>query len=406
MKQLKVVLMKKLLLTFAVMWTVAGVLSLPAFSQHRSHPPGTLTWIGALPVPGTSEANPFTAFDIIYVDPITQKMVLSSRSTKEVAIYDVFWDSVAGNTPAVFAGQTTGDNPQSGPDGSLIAGNQIWAGDYPSRVWVFDLNGNIIKEINVPNGTLRSDEMDYDPIDQVVLVSNGDPGTNQPFVSFISTRTFQIEKQVFFNGENGTPDATEGGLGAVLYDSATGKFLVSIPQVGSDDTNGAVAEMDPRTGAITNVFYGTYACQAAGMAQGPGENVLVGCDPGFPPPDFTIFAPRTYVINGRTGAVVDTFYQIGGEDESWYNPGDQRYYTGSRDYFTSPTATEADPVLGVIDADTNQWVENIPTGPNSHSVAANPLNNHIYVPVKYVSGAPPALCNGLYGCVAVFGYVQ
>jgi hypothetical protein len=183
----------------------------------------------------------------------------------------------------------------------------------------------------------------------------------------------------------------------VLYDSQTGKFLVSIPQVGSDATTGAVAEMDPRTGAITKVFSGINNCMAAGMAQGPGDNVLVGCDPGFPAPDPATFAPRTYIINGRTGAIVSTITQVGGEDEVWYNPGDHHYYTGSRDFFTSPTATVASPVLGVIDADTNQWVENIPTGTNAHGVAANSRNNHIYVPLQN----PNTTCGSLAGCVEV-----
>ncbi|MGA7919063.1 MAG: hypothetical protein WCA38_05275, partial [Candidatus Acidiferrales bacterium] len=31
-------------------------------------------------------------------------------------------------------------------------------------------------------------------------------------------------------------------------------------------------------------------------------------------------------------------------------------------FFTSSTATTACPVLGVIDADTNEWIENFPTG--------------------------------------------
>jgi len=35
-------------------------------------------------------------------------------------------------------------------------------------------------------------------------------------------------------------------------------------------------------------------------------------------------------------------------------------------------------------------------------VAANPLNNHIYVPLKN----PNALCGSLPGCVGVFGYTD
>ena len=128
--------------------------------------------------------------------------------------------------------------------------------------------------------------------------------------------------------------------------------------------------------------------------------MLIGCDPGFPPPDPVAFSPRTYVINGRTGKILATITQVGGEDEVSYNPGDGHYYTGSRDFFTNPTATSATPVLGVIDAYTNQWVENVPTGPNSHSVAANPRNNYIYVPLKN----PNALCDDLPGCVGIFGH--
>lgn len=307
-----------------------------------------------------------------------------------------------GETPAVFAGVGV-DNPHSGPNGTLIAGDEIWAGDYPSTVRVFDLRADPMSppEIAAINtgGTLRADEMDYDPTDEVIAASNGDE--NPPFVSLISKRTLKLTKQIVFNGSNGTPDATQGGIGSVLFDSRTGKFLVSIPQLGSDPTKGAVAEMDPQTGAITNVFTGTDYCMAAGMAQGPGENVLVGCDPGFPPPNRTTFAPRTYVINGRTGAIVATIHQVGGEDEVWYNPGDHHYYTASRDFFTNATAISATPVLGVIDADTNQWIENVPTGPNSHAVTANPRNNRIYVPLQN----PNTLCGSFAGCVGVFAEV-
>jgi len=417
--------MKRLLLTLALAWTLGGVMSLPAFSQgadadargrdwDHDYQHRQLSFISALPVPGTSATTPFAAFDIIYVKPRQQKMVLSSRSSKAVVIYDVFTDIPVGSTAAVFAGQGS-SNSVSGPDGTLIAGHRIWAGDYCSApgencsqtggvVRVFDLRVSVSSPPEIAaiytGGTTRADEMDYDPGNKVVLVTTGD--ASPPYVSLISTETLSITKQVTFDGTNGTPDATQGGLGSVLYDSMRRKFLISIPWVGSDQTNGAVAEMDPRTGDITHVFYGTEACMAAGMAQGPGENVLVGCDPGFPPPDPTVYSPRTYVINGRTGKVVATINQVGGEDEVWYNPGDHRYYTGSRDFFTSPTATAATPVLGVIDADTNRWIENVPTGPNSHSVAANPLNNHIYVPLKN----PNALCGSLPGCVGVFGYTD
>jgi DNA-binding beta-propeller fold protein YncE len=53
-------------------------------------------------------------------------------------------------------------------------------------------------------------------------------------------------------------------------------------------------------------------------------------------------------------------------------------------------------VLGVINADTDTFVESIPTGENAHSVAADSKNNAIFVPLT----APnPACANG---CIGVY----
>ena len=355
--------------------------------------------IGAIGVPGTSQANPFVNFDQARVDPKSQLLFISSRSSAAVAIIDALTDRKIGETPAVFAGVGI-DSPHSGPDGNVVVGHYLFAGDYPSTVRVFDLSASItsppeVAEINT-GGEYRADEMDYDPADQVVIVSNGD--STPAFVTFINTTTFKIVKQVTFDGTNGTPDTSQGGIGSVLYDSRTNKFLVSIPEVGSDLTAGAVAVMDPRTAQVTQVFSGLNNCMPSGMAQGPGENVLVTCDPGFPAPDPVLFAPRTYVINGRTGAILANLTQVGGVDYGAYNPVDHHYYLGARDYFTSSTAATASPVLGVIDADTNQWIENFPTGTDAHSVTVNPGNNQIFVPIENPNG----LCGTLPGCVSVF----
>ena len=372
----------------------------PQAASDRNHDPHShVVPIGAIGVPGTSAANPFVNFDQARVDPKLQLLFVSSRSSKAVAIVDALTDRKVGETPAIFAGVGI-DSPHSGPDGSVVAGHYLFAGDYPSTVRVFDLSASLssppeVAEIST-GGAFRADEMDYDPEHHVVIVSNGD--STPAFVSLIDTLTLKVVKQVTFDGTNGTPDTSQGGIGSVLYDSRTKKFLISIPEVGSDLTAGAVAEMEPATGKVTQVFSGLDNCMPSGMAQGPGEKVLVTCDPGFPAPDPVQFAPRTYVINGRTGAIVANLTQIGGVDYAAYNPVDHHYYLGARDYFTSPTSTTASPVLGVIDADTNQWIENFPTGTDAHSVTVNPVNNQIFVPIEN----PNALCGKLPGCVTVF----
>ena len=396
--------MRKLLVVLLCMAAIGWVLCQPALSQtadsdsnHDRH--SHVVPIAALAVPGTSEANPFVNFDQARVDTKLQLLFMSSRSSKAVAILDALTHKEVGETPAIFAGVGS-DSPHSGPDGNVVAGHYLFAGDYPSTVRVFDLSASLssppeVAEIQT-GGMYRADEMDYDPVDQVVIVSNGD--STPAFVTLISSTTFKILKQVVFDGTNGTPDTSQGGIASVLYNSRTKKFFISIPEVGSDLTAGAVAVMDPVTGQVTQVFSGLNNCMPSGMAQGPGESVLVTCDPGFPAPDPVQFAPRTYVINGSTGAILADLTQVGGVDYGAYNPTDHHYYLGARDFFTSPTATTASPVLGVIDADTNEWIENFPTGTNAHSVTVNPVNNQIFVPIEN----PNPLCGTLPGCVSVF----
>jgi hypothetical protein len=404
--------MKKLLVVLASIATVGFVLCPPAFTQtnadadsqqadsnRNQDKQSQVVPIGAIGVPGTSEANPFVAFDAAEVNTRLQLLFVSSRSSRAVAIIDALTDKQVGQTAAIFAGVGI-DSPHSGPDGNVVAGRYLFAGDYPSTVRVFDLSVSRsappeVAAINT-GGAFRADEMDYDPIDQVVVVSNGD--STPAFVSFISSRTLKILKQVTFDGTNGTPDTSQGGIGSVFYNARTNKFFISIPEVGSDLTAGAVAVMDPVTAKVTQVFSGLNNCMPSGMVQGPGENVMVTCDPGFPPPDPVQFAPRTYVINGRTGEIVANIPQVGGVDLGAYNPADNHYYLGARDFFTSPTATSPTPVLGVIDAGTNKWIENFPTGTNAHVVAVNPVNDQIFVPIEN----PNVLCGTLPGCVSIF----
>jgi hypothetical protein len=87
--------------------------------------------------------------------------------------------------------------------------------------------------------------------------------------------------------------------------------------------------------------------------------------------------------------VVKVIHEVGGEDEVWYNPSAHRYYTGSRDQ-------PGGGVLGVINADTDTWIENLPTGTNAHSVAADTKNNMIFVPLTAPNAACPNGCIGIY----------
>ena len=79
------------------------------------------------------------------------------------------------------------------------------------------------------------------------------------------------------------------------------------------------------------------------------------------------------IISALNGQVEATILQTSGCDEVWYNRGDQRFYLAA---FTNPTG----PVFSVVDVATDTWVENLATVQKAHSVAVDPLTNHIFVP--------------------------
>jgi hypothetical protein len=202
----------------------------------------------------------------------------------------------------------------------------------------------------------------------------------------------------------GTPPGCVGaigiaGLGGSAFNPNTGHFLLTNSNSTADLTVGSVDEIDPfhpvttATGAtvyvpvVTNSFP-TPNCMPTGLSMGPGTDVLVTCA-GH---DGRTFAPTTYILNGTTGAILSTINFVGGADQAWYNPGDGKYYLGAGNMLPSP-------VLGVIDARSRQWLQNLPTSVSAHSVAADPKNNHIFLPLGV-----SALCQSQapYGCVGVY----
>jgi hypothetical protein len=190
------------------------------------------------------------------------------------------------------------------------------------------------------------------------------------------------------------------GLGGMIYYPPLNMFFITNGNEIGDITVGSVDVIDPlhpiTVGGVTQYVpaivnsYPIYNCMPTGLNLGPGTDVLVGCADH----DGRAFAPSTVIINGTTGEVLTTINYVGFVDETWYNPGDGNYYLASRDMPTGP-------VLGVINAKTRLWLQNVPTNGNAHSVAADPINNHIYVPLPSGSSAN---CQSVAadGCVGVY----
>jgi hypothetical protein len=195
----------------------------------------------------------------------------------------------------------------------------------------------------------------------------------------------------------GGTEIAPAGLGGMVFNPHTGHFLLTNGNASSDITYGTVDEIDPfhtfpggpalGVPAVINSF-AVPNCMPSGVAIGPGTDVLVTCA-GH---DGRQFAPLTYVINGATGAILATINFVGGVDQGWFNPGDNKYYLAARDMLPGP-------VLGVIDARSRQWLQNVPTNGNAHSVAADPTNNHVFVPLPAGGNCQS---QALDGCVGVY----
>ena len=73
---------------------------------------------------------------------------------------------------------------------------------------------------------------------------------------------------------------------------------------------------------------------------------------------------------------------------------------GTMTLFVGLGAALFNPVMGVIDAKTNQWLANVTTNTNSHSIAVDPSTNHAFVPMQAGGICGTQSSNGCVGVIA------
>jgi len=309
-----------------------------------------------------------------------------------------------------FNAAGAGNNDISGPNGVVTSGRWLFVSDAPSRVVTIDLTTDaVVSDVKTdPKEPTRADEMAYDPDSGTLMAVNN--AADPPFATLIkvnqSTGKLTVGARITFNAANGV-DATNGAEQPV-WDKATGRFYISIPQIGPDDTNGAVARIT-LAGKVDALFPVKF-CQPAGLALGPNQDLLLGCSVVFntagadwSATGTTTAAPISVIMDAKNGSIDKVVAGVSGSDEVWYNPGDGRYYLAARNQAGGP-------VLGVIDARSQSLVQVTPTinvggkanvfpAGTAHSVAVNPHNNHVFVPLAANNVFPSCL----NGCIAVYG---
>lgn len=421
-----------LVLVFLVPALVLATGSGRADDRDHERNRGAVRLLKTIPIPVNPAAVPpvvpLVAFDISWVDPDTQLYYLADRSNKAIDVIDAkhgtFVRQIHGN-PGPFKG-FTGNNDTSGPNGVVVSGHFLFVTDAPSRVVTIDLRTDqIVSDVSTGGGVdratglgLRTDELAYDPRDGIILaVNNAD---NPPFATLINVNTqnghLTLGPKITFM------DATNGAEQPV-WEPKSRRFYISIPEVNGVTSDGAVKKINPHTGAVEATFLVKF-CQPAGLTVGPKQDLLLGCsvvfnsNPAGAEPwtgltDPFTAAPTQVIMDAKTGEIDKVVAGVGGSDEVWFNRGDGLYYTASR---ANPGAVpnganpQTSPVLGVIDAESQTLIQVVPTfnTPNptlpaprgtAHSVAVNPHNNHVFVPLPKNNVFPD--CLG--GCIAVFG---
>jgi len=421
------------LLCTAVGILTAAMLATGASSREGERDNGAaVRLLKTVPIPGTpanTTAGKMYVFDISFVDQRTQTYYLADRSNAVVDVVDARTNELISQisaTPA-FKG-FTGNNATSGPDGVVAAFPWLFVTDANSRVVTIDLrNGKTVSDVSTGGAPgLRADELAYDPTDGLLLVVNN--ADTPPFATLVNvnqtTGSLTVGKRITFDTIHAGVNATNGAEQPV-WDPVSGKFYLSIPQIGLSVKDGAVVRIT--TAGTVEAQYPIEFCQPAGLTLGPNVDLLVGCNTLFDTAgnvwdstkDVTA-APIQVIIDAWTGKIDTIVHGVGVGDEVWFNPGDGNYYTASSTSPLRPTevigatplTAQGAAILGVIDAREHALKQLVPTfnvpattGPTAHaastahSVAANAGNNHVFVPL----GANNVFPDCVTGCIAVYG---
>lgn len=320
--------------------------------------------------------------DISFFDPTTQKSYMADRNNFSVDIVDTNTDTIVGAASG-FVGIQPGTNT-SGPNGVMTTNfpRQLWAGDGDGTVKIFPVGANGLPTTTIPTvvhagAVKRADEMAFDPDDHVGLVAWDDDA--DLFVAFIS-----VSSTPTVLGKILIPEALGCGIEQPVYDHALNRFFLAIPCTSainntnhntSVHANGEIAVINPHTMVIENVFpLDATNCFPHGLTLGPRQNLLLGCS-GDAPAGTQM---KTIIMQATTGAILQTFTQLGGSDEVWYNIGDNHYYLAMSSWTSNGlTGGPSTPSLGIINAGTADsgpgapsFVQNILTTRTSHSVTA------------------------------------
>jgi len=250
---------------------VAVVLPVGVWADGEEGGRGAVRLLKTIPVPVSATNNTAGAlysFDISFVDQSTQTYYLADRSNRVVDVVNAktaTFDKQIAATPG-FRGflpcppppagpPSPGANDCAGPNGVVAAFPWLFVTDAGSRVVTIDVRtGATVADVVTKAGDVtRADELAYDPRDGLLLVINNVqfPG-HPPFATFIkvnkATGALTVRNSITLDAVHGV-DA-QNGAEQPVWDPGSGKFFLSIPQIGANAKDGGVIRIDPTTSVI------------------------------------------------------------------------------------------------------------------------------------------------------------
>jgi hypothetical protein len=289
------------------------------------------------------------SFDVSWNDNASQRYYLADRTNNAIDLVDSSTDTFLGfigkghYSGARLCPGTRDARHCAGPNGVVTDdGGHVWAGDGEGNVIEADATkpGTAIIRSIPTGGQFRVDEMAYDPIDQVLMVSND--GDSPPFLTFISARDGSVLGRY-------TYPAGQDGMEQSVWVRETGLFYQNVP----GETN-RIDVFDPHR--LANPIK-SFPVQCSGGLIGLTVMTVCGSVGGVS-------------VDPRSGELGKIVPEGADADEVWYDSGSDNYY------FSRPAAEG----VAVVNASTDRFAGNLPIP--SHSVAANAKNGHVFVPAS------------------------
>jgi hypothetical protein len=388
----------------------AWLVPVPVSAQDPTTTDETLKLRHVITLP---DSQVLRSYDISWVNPrlhtyalaasaLTPPGKIGTASNPAIVIVDTLFDVVVkelglgtSSTPTPFAGNCPTPpgavGGLSGPNGVIVIEKRwnadVWAGDGPifttqcdpttvikrhSQLVVFDLFTGALKKTISTGGIRRADELCYNPVSDVVLVANDESLDN--FITFVGEDSpYPVLQKISFKG--GDPNAggiVAFGIEQCQFNPRDGKFYLNIPHSLADGSGPGyvlrISAFPPfHVEAKFLIPIATGCTGPAGLAVGPDSQLGVGCGGK----NSLIIADGTGILPG--GTIIQSVTGVT-SDEDWYNPGSNHYYFAQ----SNPG------VVGAQDAGPPPASTPDPAGTSasgSHSVAADPFLNKVYVPI-------------------------